>query len=132
LTIEYQGIIDEALRPSFGTRVFGCDDCQLICPWNRYAAPTMEKAFWGARGLQAPDLLTLYALSEQEYQDWFEGSPIKRPGYAAWLRNVAIAIGNAPYRAEYIPLLQHRAQYNHPVVAEHALWALEQQLSKKN
>lgn len=132
LSIEYQGVIEERWRRAFGTRIFGCDDCQLICPWNRYAEPTTEQAFWATHGLEEPDLLRLYSLTEEQYRQWFEQSPIKRPGYAAWLRNIAIAIGNAPYKEDYQLLLKERARHKNPVVAEHALWALkEQELKRK-
>lgn len=130
LSIEHQGIIPEKWRKAFGTRIFGCDDCQLICPWNRYATPTQEPNFWAQNGLDNADLLKLYALSEQEYEQWFISSPLKRPGYISWLRNVSIAIGNAPYRKEYLPLLKQRALSGHDVVAEHAQWALNEQLRK--
>lgn len=131
LSIEYQGVIEERWRKAFGTRIFGCDDCQLICPWNRYAKPTREAAFWASRGLESPDLLKLYSLTEQQYQTLFDGSPLKRPGYAAFLRNVAIAIGNSPYRKEYEGLLQERALSQNLLIAEHASWALAEQRAKK-
>ena len=131
LTIEYQGIIDENLRPLIGQRIFGCDDCQAVCPWNRYASPTPEKAFWDSKGITAPDLLTLYSFNEEEYQRLFSESPLGRCGYAGWLRNVAIAIGNAPYNNKYLQLLKDRSVSSNPVIADHAHWALRQQISKE-
>jgi epoxyqueuosine reductase len=130
LTIEYKGIIPIELRDKIGQRIFGCDDCQAICPWNRYATPTLEKEFWDQRGLTEPNLLTLYSYDQQHYEKLFAGTPLYRTGYAAWLRNVAIAIGNAPFHQDYLPLLKERSQHIDSIIATHAQWALDKQLKK--
>ncbi|MBN2646918.1 MAG: tRNA epoxyqueuosine(34) reductase QueG [Thiotrichales bacterium] len=94
LTIEYDGVIDEALRPLMGNRIYGCDDCQLVCPWNHFSSPTEEPAFQHRSPLDRAELLPLFAWDESTFLSFFTGSPIRRIGYAKWCRNLAIAIGN--------------------------------------
>ncbi|MBO1924261.1 tRNA epoxyqueuosine(34) reductase QueG [Thiomicrorhabdus sp. 6S3-12] len=94
LTIEYDGVIDESLRPLIGNRIYGCDDCQLVCPWNRFSTFTDEAAFAHRAPLDNSELLPLFSWSEAQFLKHFEGSPIRRIGYAKWTRNLAIALGN--------------------------------------
>lgn len=96
LTIEYDGVIDESLRPLIGNRIYGCDDCQLVCPWNRFSAFTVEAAFAHRDPVDNIELLQLFSWSEAQFLKYFEGSPIRRIGYAKWTRNLAIALGNLP------------------------------------
>lgn len=131
LTIEHRGHIPEELRPLIGNRIFGCDDCQLVCPWNRYAQTSQESDFKVRHGLDAPELLTLFAWSEQEFLQKTEGMALRRAGYGGWLRNIAIALGNAPYSAEIENALNQRIHDPNPIVAEHARWASEQQQGKR-
>ncbi len=133
LTIEHQGPIDEALRPLMGNRIYGCDDCQLICPWNKYARRSTLPDFDARAGLTGADLVTLFAWSEQEFLRYTEGSPIRRIGHVRWLRNIAVALGNAlaalpTHDARRAPLraaLQARAEHPHALVREHVQWALK-------
>ena len=132
LTIEHQGAIDEALRPLIGNRIYGCDDCQLICPWNKYAGRSALPDFDPRAGLQGATLSELFGWSEEEFLRRTEGSPIRRIGHVRWLRNIAVALGNAlaalpqgdlrrpPLRAA----LQSRAEHPHALVREHVQWAL--------
>jgi epoxyqueuosine reductase len=113
-----------------GNRIYGCDDCQLVCPWNRFAKPTDEKDFHPRHGLSSPELLDLFAWSEETFLTKTEGSPIRRIGHESWLRNIAVALGNAP--ASHLIIHALKQKLNHPsaLVQEHALWALEQQETK--
>lgn len=131
LTIENRGSIPEELRSQIGNRIFGCDDCQLVCPWNRYAQPTAEADFSVRHGLDAPQLTDLYQWTEEEFLQRTEGMALRRAGYHGWLRNIALALGNADYSEIAVRLLQARSADKNPIVAEHARWALEQQLLKK-
>jgi epoxyqueuosine reductase len=127
LTIELRGSIPVELRPLIGNRVFGCDDCQLCCPWNKFASSTRETDFTPRHALDCAELLTLFAWSEEEFLRHTEGSPIRRIGHECWLRNIAVALGNAPAdRAIMAALLQRR---DHPstLVREHVAWALQRQ-----
>ena len=124
LTIEYHGVIPEALRPAIGNRVFGCDDCQLVCPWNKFARVAAEPGFRVRHGLDAADLVDLFGWSEADYLERTEGSALRRLGYPRWLRNIAIALGNAPGSDEVIAALDARRQEADPVVREHVQWAL--------
>ena len=124
-TIENPGSIPEALRPLMGNRVYGCDDCQLVCPWNRYATDAAERDFRARNGLDAPDLVWLFSWTEAEFLRRFEGSPVRRLGHALWLRNVAVALGNAPTSAAVIAALESRREHPEPVVREHVAWALQ-------
>ena len=124
LTIEHEGAIDEALRPLIGNRIFGCDDCQLVCPWNKFAKKTDEPDFRARNDLDRATLAELFAWSEQEFLDRTEGSAIRRSGYARWLRNIAVALGNAPTSPDVVAALQSRSESDDPVVREHVEWAL--------
>ena len=126
LTIELHGSIPEEFRPLMGNRIYGCDDCQVVCPWNRFAQPTGEKDFEPRHGLDSPDLIELFQWSEKRFLRRTEGSAIRRIGHENWLRNIAIALGNAPTSAPVIEALNDRAQHDSPVVREHVEWALIQ------
>jgi epoxyqueuosine reductase len=130
LTIELRGSIPVEFRSMLGNRIYGCDDCQLVCPWNRFAKPTDEKDFHPRHGLSSPELLDLFAWSEETFLTKTEGSPIRRIGHESWLRNIAVALGNAP--ASHLIIHALKQKLNHPsaLVQEHALWALEQQETK--
>ncbi|MDH1264196.1 tRNA epoxyqueuosine(34) reductase QueG [Pseudomonas sp. GD03944] len=126
LTIELKGSIPEDLRAPIGNRVFGCDDCQMVCPWNRFARPTEQSDFQPRHQLDNAELATLFGWSEDEFLSRTEGSPLRRAGYERWLRNLAVGLGNAP---SSIPVLEAlRARRDHPsdLVREHVEWALAQ------
>lgn len=127
LTIENRGPIPVELRPLLGNRIFGCDDCQLICPWNRFAKPTSEPDFQPRHGLGSVELISLFLWSEVEFLQKTEGSALRRAGYEGWLRNIAVALGNAPSSPEINAALQQRLHYPSVLVQEHVRWALEQQ-----
>ncbi len=127
LTIEYRGLIEESLRPLMGNRIFGCDDCQLVCPWNRFARKTTCEDFAPRHDLDHSDLLVLFAWSEEEFLRATEGSAIRRIGYQSWQRNLAIALGNAPHDDAICSALSARLEVADELVAEHIRWALEQQ-----
>ena len=128
LTIEHKGSIPEALRPSIGNRVYGCDDCQLACPWNRYAVPTTTKDFDVVRnGLDGASLTALFAWSEDEFARNTEGSAIRRIGYERWSRNIAVALGNASPDRTIVAALERREKDPSPLVREHVAWALARQ-----
>ena len=125
LTIENRGPIPEALRPKLGNRIFGCDDCQLVCPWNKYAKTTQIKDFEPRNGLASAELLPLFQWSEAEYVQRTQGSALARAGYLGWQRNLAVALGNAPYDPEICRVL---AEKQYPdLVQQHVDWALAQQ-----
>ncbi len=133
LTIEHPGPIDPELRPLLGNRIYGCDDCQLVCPWNRYAQPSPLPDFAPRNGLDAAQLLDLWKWSETEFSQRLEGSPIRRIGYARWRRNLAVALGNALRAsgdAEWCETARVALQLGmadaDPLVAEHIAWALAQ------
>ncbi len=126
LTIELKGAIPLELRRPIGNRVFGCDDCQIVCPWNRFARPTEQGDFQPRHGLDNAELTELFGWSEEEFLARTEGSPLRRAGYQRWLRNLAVGLGNAP---STIPVLQAlRARNDDPseLVREHVAWALRQ------
>ena len=125
LTIELRSSIPLELRPLIGNRIFGCDDCQLFCPWNRFAKHSKEEAFQPRHGLEAAALIDLFAWTEKEFNEKTVRSPIHRIGYVCWLRNLAVALGNAPWSAELVAALQKRLEYPSELVREHVLWALE-------
>ena len=127
LTIELRGSIPEALRPAIGNRIFGCDDCQLFCPWNKFARPTTVGDFAVRHGLDSAGLVSLFEWSEQEWEARTAGSALRRAGYEGWLRNVAVALGNAPADERIVAALTARADDPNPVVREHVRWALERQ-----
>jgi len=126
LTIELRGSIPEEFRTLIGNRIYGCDDCQLVCPWNKFAHATTETDFLPRHRLDATQLTELFAWSEAEFLKNTEGSAIRRIGYACWLRNIAVALGNAPSTAEVIKALQAREQDASELVREHVAWALQQ------
>ena len=126
LTIELRGSIPVELRSLIGNRIYGCDDCQLVCPWNRFARQSDEKDFQPRHGLDAPLLIELFAWSEEEFLQRTEGSAIRRIGYECWLRNIAIALGNAPSDKTVIQALSSRLDHPSTLVREHVEWALGQ------
>lgn len=128
LTIELRGSIPESLRPMMGNRIYGCDDCQLVCPWNKYAQATVESDYLPREGLDAPQLIDLFNWTEQEFLQKLEGSPIRRIGYECWLRNIAVALGNAGTSQVVIAALQQKQAYPSDLVREHVDWALQQHL----
>jgi epoxyqueuosine reductase len=125
LTIELDGAIPEPLRGPIGNRIYGCDDCQLVCPWNRYARVTAEPDFRVRHGLDAPSLIALFAWSEAEFLERTAGSAIRRIGYQRWLRNIAVALGNGPVSVPATAALESRRDDPSAVVREHVGWALE-------
>jgi epoxyqueuosine reductase len=124
LTIELKGPIPEPLRTLLGNRIYGCDDCQLVCPWNRFASLCQEPDFLPRGGLDAPTLLELFAWEESEFLRRTEGSPIRRISYPAWLRNLAVALGNALPSQRIARALAARAEHPSELVREHVRWAL--------
>jgi len=126
LTIEHKGAIPQALRTPMGNRIFGCDDCQLVCPWNRYAQPSAEADFLPRHGLDRTPLLALFNWSESEFYARTEGTALRRINYDQWQRNLAVAIGNAPYDPALLTALTTRRGSVTPLVAEHIDWAIEQ------
>jgi len=126
LTIELSGPIPVEFRRAIGNRVYGCDDCQLACPWNKFARPTVEKDFTVRHGLDNSQLAALFGWSETQFQRRMEGSAIRRIGYERWLRNIAVALGNAPSSPAIVEALRSRAQHPSPLVREHVHWALAQ------
>lgn len=127
LTIEHHGSIPEPLRPLMGNRIYGCDDCQLVCPWNRYASLTAEADFAPRHALDAPRLLDLFAWDEPTFDARLAGSPIRRIGYVRWLRNLAVALGNAPSDPAITAALAVRLDHPSELVREHVRWALARQ-----
>jgi len=125
LTIELKGSIPEELRPLIGNRVYGCDDCQAVCPWNSFAQPTTENDFQARNGLDRSTLVELFAWTETEFDERLRGSPIRRIGYERWLRNLAVGLGNAPTSPEIVKILKSRQDHPSPLVREHVRWALE-------
>jgi epoxyqueuosine reductase len=119
LTIEHVGSIPEDLRPLIGNRIYGCDDCQLVCPWNRYARISSEAGFAVRNGLDDADLVALFAWSESEFLERTAGSAIRRIGYERWSRNIAVALGNAPHDPAVVAALRARALDPSPLVREH-------------
>jgi len=125
LTIELRGSIPEEFRPLMGNRIYGCDDCQLVCPWNRFARHTGEPDFAPRHGLDAAQLVTLFEWDEEQFLQRTEGSAIRRIGHECWLRNIAVALGNAPSSPAVIGALEKRSQHASALVREHVGWALE-------
>ncbi len=128
LTIELEGPIPEQLRAPMGNRIFGCDDCQLVCPWNKFARKTAEPDFAPRHSLDDAALVDLFNWTEAEFEDRTAGSAIRRIGYVRWLRNIAVALGNAlaatPDNAGIIAALNDRALHESELVREHVAWAL--------
>jgi epoxyqueuosine reductase len=126
LTIENDGIIPEEFRAAIGNRIYGCDDCQLVCPWNRFSVITQQTDFHRRKTLENMDLVTLFMWSEEEFLKKMEGSPIRRIGHIQWLRNLAVAMGNAPFSANILTALASRKGMN-ALLDEHIQWAEQQQ-----
>ncbi|EZH79175.1 hypothetical protein AU05_17655, partial [Ectopseudomonas composti] len=125
LTIELKGSIPVELRAPIGNRVFGCDDCQIVCPWNRFARPTEQGDFQPRHGLDNSGLAELFLWTEEEFLSRTEGSPLRRAGYERWLRNLAVGLGNAPSTIPVLQALQARREHPSELVREHVEWALE-------
>lgn len=132
LTIELKGSIPEELRPLMGNRIYGCDDCQLVCPWNKFATASAEDDFQPRNNLQSAQLLDLFAWSEAEFLNRTEGSAIRRIGYQSWIRNIAVALGNAPYSDNTYKALEARAADESDIIREHVTWALVAQQKKRD
>jgi epoxyqueuosine reductase len=126
LTIELKGAIPAELRPLIGNRVFGCDDCQIICPWNRFARPTSQGDFQPRHQLDNSELAALFRWTEEEFLSRTEGSPLRRTGYQNWLRNLAVGLGNAPSSIPVLAALEARREDPSALVREHVAWALAQ------
>jgi epoxyqueuosine reductase len=131
LTIELQGAIPEEFRTLLGNRIYGCDDCQLVCPWNRFAKVSAEPAFHARHGLDALSLIDAFSWSEDEFVKKTEGSAISRIGYVRWLRNVAVALGNATPSEDILNALRSREQHDSEIVKTHVAWALNKNLRRK-
>ena len=126
LTIELQGSIPPELRPAMGNRIYGCDDCQLVCPWNKFARDASHPDFRVRHALDAPQLSELFGWSEQEFEQRMRGSAIYRIGYERWLRNIAVALGNAATSPAVLAALEARRGHCSALVREHVDWALLQ------
>lgn len=131
LTIEHKGSIDEELRPLMGNRIFGCDDCQLVCPFNKWAQVSIEADFAPRHGLDGRKLTELFSWDEATYLEKTVGMSIRRAGYESWLRNIAIALGNAEPTEDVQQALESRRDDPSAVVREHVVWALQQQADKR-
>jgi epoxyqueuosine reductase len=125
LTIELESSIPEELRPLMGNRIYGCDDCQLVCPWNKFARPPSSDAFDPRLGLDASSLVDLFAWTAEEFEERLRGSAIQRIGHERWLRNIAVALGNAPTSSTVVQALRARADDPSALVREHVHWALK-------
>ena len=130
LTIEHHTAIPEELREAIGNRIYGCDDCQLYCPWNRFETLTQEHDFLPRNELHDIDLLSCFNWTEKQFDERLRGSAIRRIGYEKWRRNIAIALGNAAYSPHIINALERAMDGASPLVAEHVQWALNQQHKK--
>jgi len=130
LTIELKGSIPTELRRAIGNRIFGCDDCQLVCPWNKFARPSTERDFQVRYGLDRAELVTLFAWSEADFEEKTRGSAIRRIGFERWLRNIAVALGNAPPSAAVVNALRSREHDPSALVREHVRWALAEQAGR--
>jgi epoxyqueuosine reductase len=131
LTIELKGSIPEALRPLIGNRVYGCDDCQLVCPWNRFAKAGEHADFAVRHGLDEAGLVALFAWTASEFETRLQGSAIRRIGYERWLRNLAVGLGNARHGPDIVAALARRADDPSALVREHVAWALREQERKR-
>jgi epoxyqueuosine reductase len=125
LTIELRDSIPVELRPAIGNRIYGCDDCQLVCPWNKFAVAAGNPDFKIRHGLDAPRLTELLGWSREDFEHRFEGSAVRRIGYEAFIRNVAVALGNGPADPQAMAALHDRCSDTSPLIAEHARWALD-------
>jgi epoxyqueuosine reductase len=128
LTIEHKGPIPVELRTSLGNRIYGCDDCQLVCPWNKFARMASHADFKVRHGLDAPRLTELFAWTEQQFDERMRGSAIYRIGYERWSRNIAVALGNAPASPEILGALATRREDASALVREHVQWAMGEHL----
>ena len=126
LTIEHKGPIPEELRSKMGNRIFGCDDCQLVCPWTKFAKYTQEDDFQPRHNLDSADLVELFEWDEETFLKNTEGSPIRRTGFENWRRNIAVALGNAPTNHATIQSLENALSHSSELVKEHIIWALKQ------
>ncbi|MGO2511991.1 tRNA epoxyqueuosine(34) reductase QueG [Marinomonas polaris] len=126
LTIEHKGPIPEELRSKMGNRIFGCDDCQLVCPWTKFAKYTQEDDFQPRHNLDSADLIELFEWDEATFLKNTEGSPIRRTGFENWRRNIAVALGNAPSNEATIQTLENALSHSSELVKEHIVWALKQ------
>lgn len=129
LTIEFDGVIPEEFRKPMGNRIYGCDDCQLVCPWNRYADITEQDDFHRRDSFKNPDLVDMFNWDEATFLKNMEGSAIRRIGHIQWLRNIAVALGNAEYSQRIIDALESR-QGENKLLDEHIKWALTEQLNQ--
>jgi epoxyqueuosine reductase len=132
LTIELRGSIPVELRSLIGNRIYGCDDCQLICPWNKFARKSAEPDFSVRHGLDSASLVELFSWSEAEFFTRTEGSAMRRIGYEQWLRNIAVALGNAPANPAIVEALRARVDDPSELVREHVRWAIDQQGRKRS
>ena len=132
LTIEHKGAIDIKYRRAIGNRIFGCDDCQLVCPWNRYAKITAIEDFAPRHNLDNSDLLTLWNWDEDEFLRKTQGSPIRRTGYVSFLRNISIALGNTTGQQRHIDQLRSKLGMYNDMLDEHIIWAIKEQEMKIN
>jgi epoxyqueuosine reductase len=132
LTIELRGSIPLELRRAIGNRIYGCDDCQLVCPWNKFAKTTGEADFAPRHALDDSALIALFAWSEADFFKRTEGSAIRRIGYVCWLRNLAVALGNAPTTPAVVAALAARREHPSELVREHVEWALAQHEEDRN
>lgn len=130
LTIELRDSIPEEFRPLIGNRIYGCDDCQIVCPWNKFAQPSREVDFSPRSQITDRELLTVFGWTEKEFMKHTEGSAIRRIGYACWLRNIAVALGNAPFDNAIVTALKNRLPHVNDMVAEHIEWAIKEQRIK--
>jgi len=126
LTIEHRGSIPEELRSMMGNRIYGCDDCQLVCPWNRFSPSSAEADFEPRHALDNTKLIELFNWTEADFLTRLEGSPIRRIGHECWIRNIAIALGNAPTHPQLVAALQTRQHDPSDLIREHVNWALAQ------
>jgi epoxyqueuosine reductase len=126
LTIELRSSIPVEFRPLIGNRIFGCDDCQIICPWNKFAKASSELDFLPRHKLGASDLIELFAWTQEQFDHYTEGSALRRTGYEGWLRNIAVALGNTTTTPQIIAALTKRLSFPSALVKEHVEWALQQ------
>ncbi len=126
LTIELRGAIPVELRKPIGNRIFGCDDCQIVCPWNKFSQQTSEQDFAPRHGLDTAELVALFNWDEARWSQATEGSALRRAGYEGWLRNIAVALGNAPSNPDVVAALKSRSDHPSALVREHVVWALTQ------
>ncbi|EQD52722.1 iron-sulfur cluster binding protein [mine drainage metagenome] len=132
LTIENRGAIPTEFRRAIGNRIFGCDDCQLVCPMNKFARKIPLAEFAPRTDLLAPELATLMDWTESDFEEKTRGSALRRAGFRGWLRNLAVALGNAPSSERVLRALKRRAQYPDPLVREHVEWALAEHRMRQN